>query len=177
MSPLCLASSALVASVSFGFEAEGQHVFEAPIRLPRLDERWPIVEESPEEQVITTDDGLTLTILPAALKLAPFAPAELQVARVPLADAPAFVPVGVELVDLFVLHPILSTLSPPAPLAFPDDTGLSPGTRVSFHALDYESGQLIPVASGEVDETGRPRTDDGEGISELTWVGLSVEVE
>lgn len=98
-------------------------------------------------------------------------------ARVPVDEAPAFVPEGVELADLFVLHPILSTLDPPASVSFPSDSGLIAGTRVRFHALDYELGQLIVVATGFVDESGRPRTDDEQGIPELTWVGLSVEEE
>jgi len=171
------ASSSLVASVSFAFEAEQAHVFDASIQLPRLDETWPLDEQADDEQVITTSAGLTLTVPAGALDLAPFAPPELQVAQVPLGAAPGFVPEGVALVDLFVLHPILSTLDPPAPIAFPSDTGLAVGTRVRFHALDYELGQLVPVATGEVGEDGRPRTDDGQGIPELTWVGLSVVEE
>ena len=102
-------------------------------------------------------------------------PDELQVARVAISDAPPIAPPGVELVDLFVLHPILSPIDPPAAIAFPADTGLAPGTRVTFHALDYELGQLVPVASGEVDAEGRAVSDEGQGIPELTWVGLSVE--
>lgn len=168
------ASSSLVASVSFAFEAEAAHVFRTPIQLPRLQETWPLDEEADDEQVITTDEGLTLTIPVGALKLAPFAPSELQVARVPLEAAPGFVPQGTELVDLFVLHPILSTLDPPAAVSFPSDTGLAVGTRVGFHALDYELGQLVSVAEGTVGEDGRPRTDHGQGIPELTWIGLSV---
>lgn len=168
------ASSSLVASVSFAFKAEAAHVFGTPIQLPRLDDTWPLDEEADNEQVITTSEGMTLTIPVGALDLAPFAPSELQVARVRLEAAPGFVPEGVALVDLFVLHPILSTLDPSAPVSFPSDTGLAVGTRVRFHALDYELGQLVPVATGEVGEDGRPRTDDGQGIPELTWIGLSV---
>jgi len=171
------ASSSLVASVSFAFEAQAAHVFGAPIQLPLLDETWPLDEEALDEQVITTSAGLTLTIAVGALDLAPFAPSELQVARVPLAATPDFVPEGVELVDLFVLHPILSTLDPPASIAFPNDTGLSPGTRVRFYTLDYEAGLLTTVATGLVDEQGRATTDAGQGIPELTWVGLSLEEE
>ena len=171
------ATTGLVASVSFSFEADAAHTFDAPIKVPRLEETWPLDEDATDEQSITTNEGLTITIPVGALQIAPFAPSELQVARVPVGDAPAFVPDGVELVDLFVLHPILSTLDPPAPVSFPSDTGLTAGTRVRFHALDYELGELVVVASGFVEESGRPRTDDGQGIPELTWVGLSVEEE
>lgn len=77
-------------------------------------------------------------------------------------QTPNFVPEGLDLVDLFVLHPILSTLDPPAPLSFPSDTGLAPETRVNFHTLDYETGQLVEVASGTVDTqtTLRRHSDD-----------------
>ncbi len=169
------ASNGLVASVSFAFQADSAHVFDAAIQLPRLEETWPLDEAATDAQAITTSEGLTLTIPAGALKLAPFAPSELQLARVPVGDAPDFLPEGVELVDLFVLHPVLSTLDPPAAVAFPSDTALPSGTRVRFHALDYTLGQLVDVATGVVDEDGRPRTDEGQGIPELTWIGLSVE--
>jgi hypothetical protein len=38
-------------------------------------------------------------------------------------------------------------------------------------------GQLVVVAAGVVGQDGRPRTEDGQGIPELTWLGLSVEDE
>ena len=91
-----------------------------------------------------------------------------------MAQAPAFVPDGVALVDLFVLHPILSTIDPPASVTFPADTGLAPGTSVVFHSLDYDTGQLVAVATGVVDADGRPASAEGLGLAELTWVGLSV---
>ena len=162
------------ASVAFAFEASGPHTFAAPIRTPRFDEVYPIDPEATEPQGWTTADGLTLTIEPGALSLAPFAPETLLVARVPLADAPPFVPDGLVLLDLFVLHPILSTLDPPAPVQFPATT-LPEGTPITFHTLDYDTGLLEIVARGAVDAAGRPTTDPGQGIDELTWVAISVE--
>jgi hypothetical protein len=163
--------------VSFGFEAESSHVFGSVIKLPRLDEIWPLDEAATEVQTISTDEGLGLSIAAGALQIAPFAPSELQLARVPVADAPDFVPDGLVLVDLFALHPILSTLDPPASISFPADSGLPVGTRVQFYALDYELGQLVAVATGTVDEGGRPASDSGQGIPELTWIGLGVMEE
>lgn len=169
------AGNGLFASVVFAFEADDALTFDTPVRTPALAEAWPLDPSAAADQVVTTDDGLTLTVLAGSLTLAPFAPAEVQVARVPVGQAPPFVPQGVELVDLFVLHPIQSTFDPPAPVAFPADTALPPGAGVRFHALDYETGLLVPVASGVVDADGRPVTDDGAGIPELTWVGVSLE--
>ncbi len=169
------AANGLFASVSAAFEPQGDTTFPEPVRTPRLDERWPVDPAATTEQRVVSADGLELTIPPGSLSLAPFAPSEVQVARVPPDRAPPVVPDGVELADLFVLHPILSTFDPPAPVAFPADTGLPPGTRVTFHALDYDLGVLVPVAAGTVDAAGRPVTDAGQGIPELTWIGLSVE--
>ena len=162
------------ASVAFAFEADGPHTFDVPIRTPRFSEVYPIDPEATEPQGWTTADGLTLTIEPGALSLAPFAPETLSVARVPLADAPPFVPDDLELLDLFVLHPILSTLDPPAPVQFPATT-LTEGTAIAFHTLNYDTGLLEFVARGAVDEAGRPTTHPGHGIDELTWVAISLE--
>jgi len=164
----------LIASVAVAFESDGDHALSEPLVLPRLTETWPLEEGAAAEQVVTTSHGLILTVPAGALRLAPFAPAELQVARVPAGKAPPFIPDGVVLVDLFALHPILSTLDPPAAVSFPPDTGLPAGTPVIFHALDYETGWLAPAATGVVDAGGRAVTGEGQGLSELTWLGLSV---
>lgn len=169
------ASNGLFASVVFPIEAASDLVLAQPVVTPELTELLPLEPDSSEQQVLTTEDGLELTIPASGFQLAPFAPEELQVARVPVARAPDFVPGDLELVDLFVLHPIQSTFDPPAPLAFPADLGLSPGQGVVFWTLDYETGLLAEAARGTVDDDGHPRTTDGSGISELTWVGLSLE--
>ena len=169
------ASNGLFASVVFAFEADAAMTFEAPVRTPKMTEAWPLDPSSSDVQEITTDDGLTLTLPPGALTLAPFAPAELQVARVPISEAPPFVPDGFALTDLFALGPIQSTFDPPAPVAFPPDSDLAPGSPVVFHSLDYDTGLLVPVATGTVDEAHRPMTDPGQGLPELTWVGVSLE--
>jgi hypothetical protein len=97
------------------------------------------------------------------------------VARVPVAMAPSFVPEGVELLDLHVLHPIRSRFEPPAAIEFPPNPELAPGTAVIFHGLDYDTGLLTPVASGTVNADGAPVTDPGQGIPELTWIGVSLK--
>ncbi len=169
------ATNGLFASVVVAFEAEAAMVFDAPIHTPELAEAWPVDPAAADEQVVTTDDGLQLTVTPGALTLAPFAPSEVQVARVPVGTSPPFVPEGLELVDLFALGPIQSTLDPPARVAFPGDTGLPVGAPVVFHSLDYATGKLSVVAHGTVDAAARPVTNEGEGIPELTWVGVSLE--
>lgn len=165
------ASNGLFASVVFPFEADSELTLAAAVVTPELAERWPI---DPEAGGLVSAEGLTLEIEPRALTLAPFAPSEVQVARVPLSEAPPFVPIGVELMDLFALHPIQSTVDPPATALFPP-SGLAAGVAVVFHSLNYDTGQLEPVAGGTIDTDGRPVTNDGEGLPELTWVGWSVE--
>ncbi|MFT4623357.1 MAG: hypothetical protein ACI8PZ_002013 [Myxococcota bacterium] len=169
------AANGLFASVVFAFSADQSVNFDGQIVAPSLDESWLVDPDATGEQRVVTSHGLELTIPAGSLSLAPFAPDEVQVARVPTHQAPPFVPDGVTLVDLFALHPILSTLDPPAPVAFPGDTGLMPGSSVTFHSLDYDLGLLVPVATGTVDADGRPATDPGQGLPELTWVGVSTE--
>jgi hypothetical protein len=134
------AANGLFASVVFAFSADGTLTFDGPIPTPSLDERWPVYPDATSEQQVMTSDGLQLTIPAGSLSMAPFAPDEVQVARVNVDQAPPFVPDDLTLVDLFALHPIQSILDPPAPVAFPGDIGLSPGTAVTFHSLDYETG-------------------------------------
>ncbi|RME27908.1 MAG: carboxypeptidase regulatory-like domain-containing protein [Deltaproteobacteria bacterium] len=169
------AGNGLFASVVVRFEADAAWTLDAPLTTPALTQRWPIDPASPDDQHFTSAEGFEIDIPAGSLTLAPFAPAELQLAREPLPLAPDFVPAGFELVDLFVLHPIQSTLDPPAPVRFPADTGLAPGTPVRFLALDYDTGMLTPVATGTVDDDGTAATAPGQGIPELTWIGLALE--
>ena len=166
------AENGLFASVVFPFEASDTVTFDDPVLAPALTETWPL--DPTIDQQIETDDGLSLTISADSLSLAPFAPEELQVARVPVARTPPMVPEGVTLLDVFVLHPIQSTLDPPAPVAFPGNTELSEGQAVAFWSLDYDTGLMAQVATGTVDAEGRPVTADGEGLVELTWVGVAL---
>jgi len=161
------------ASVVFPFEAEAAVELASPVLAPVM----ALVPFDPEVvglQSIHTADGLRLDVEPTSITFAPFADPVVLAARVPVADAPPFVPDGLNLVDLFVLHPIQSTIAPSASIAFPADTGLSPGTAVNFHTLDYETGLLTLAASGSVNADGVPESAPGQGISELTWVALSV---
>lgn len=169
------ASNGLFASVVFAFEADETTVLEDPVLAPALTEVHAVDPSATADQVIETADGLFLTIPVGSLTVAPFAPDEVQVARVPVEQAPPFVPDDLDILELFVLHPIRSTFDPPAPVAFPANTNLDPGTAVTFHSLNYETGELVPVASGTVGADGRPATDDGQGLVELTWIALSQE--
>ncbi len=168
------ASNGLFASVSVAFEAEGDLAFDTPIHTPELTEIYPLDPRASTPQVIESSQGLLLTIAKSSLSLAPFAPEELQLARVPWLDAPVVMPAGVELIDLFVLHPIQSTLNPPAAVTFPATT-LDVDTAVVFYSLNYDTGQMDIVARGAIDSLGRPATHPGEGLPELTWVGVALE--
>lgn len=162
------------ASVVVAVEILGDTQLGAPVRVPKLTERHPIDPSADTEQVVRASDGFELTIAPGSLSLAPFFAPEILIAAVPLDRAPTIVPAGVEIVDLHVLHPIGSTLEPPAPVRVPG-VGLADGTRITFHALDYQTGLLAPVASGSVDPGGVARTSPGQGIPELTWIAISVD--
>jgi hypothetical protein len=169
------ASNGWFASVVLPIDIAGDTTLVDPVQVPRLDERHPIDLATNEQQVIVSGDGLRLFVEPGTLTLAPFFEDEILVARVPIAAVPPFVPPGVELLDLHVLHPIRSTFEPPAAIQFPPNPELTPGTPVIFHSLDYDTGLLAPVATGIVNAEGAPVTNPGEGIPELTWIGVSLE--
>lgn len=169
------ASNGTFASVVLPILVEGDTTVANTVSVPRLDETHPVDLESTEVQTITSSDGLELELQPGSLTFAPFFEAEILVARVPVSDAPAFVPQEVELHDLFVLHPIRSTFDPPAPLRFPPDPELTPGTSVSFYSLDYDTGLLTPVATGVVNDEHAPVTSPGQGLPELTWVAVAID--
>lgn len=164
-------------SIVLAIDVSSDLAVDGPVLAPSLPEAIPLDASAGEAQVIETADGLGLFIEAGSLVFAPFAEAELRVRRVPVAQAPAFVPEGLVLVDLFVLDPILSTLEPPARVSFPPDLGLAEGQAVAVHALDYDTGWLVPVATGVVDASGRATSAEGQGIPELTWIALSVEEE
>lgn len=164
-------------SIVLPIDVSSDLAVDRPVLAPSLSEAILLDASAEEAQVIETADGLSLTIAAGSLALAPFADAELRVRRVPVAQAPAFVPEGVALIDLFVLDPILSTLEPPAGVSFPPDLGLAEGQAVVVHALDYATGWLVPVATGVVDASGRATSAEGKGIPELTWIALSLEEE
>lgn len=107
------ASNGLFASVVFPFHADTELTLTEPVPSPRLTEAWPVDPGAQAIQTVQSKDGLLLTIMPDTLTLAPFMEEAVQVARVPAEMAPPFVPDGVELLDLFVLHPILSLPSAP----------------------------------------------------------------
>jgi len=169
------AAGGQVASLVFAFEADDGFSFPAPIRDPVFQETWPIDPQAATAELVSSGAGLELSIPAGSLELAPFAPAEVQIARVPLEQAPPMVPAGVTLIDLFALGPIRSTFDPPAAVVFPSQSALPAGTAVAFYQLDYDTGQMKPVAGGIVDVQGRPETSPGQGLGELTWVGVAAE--
>ncbi|GEM_PF-1600081 len=168
------AANGLFASIVIPVTVDGNIKIERPVLSPRLTERHPIDPESNQIQWVESDEGLRLEIAPGSIEFAPFMPEEVQVARIPLESTPPFVPDGIELLDLFVLHPIRSTFEPAASVKFPVLPGTEPGTAVHFYALDYNTGWLKKVAEGVVDENGRPSSADGQGITELTWIGIAL---
>lgn len=162
------------ASVVFPVVVGGDTALAETLLVPSLTEKHPINLDSSQLQTVVSTEGLELDIEPGALTLAPFFEPEVLVARVLVEDAPPFVPEGVDLVDLHVLHPIRSTFEPPARLRLPANPALPPGSSVKFHSLDYDTGQLVEVASGTVGDDGIAATDEGQGIPELTWIGVSL---
>ena len=169
------ASNGLFASVALPISVTQDLELDFTVLSPALSERYPVDTSGQEPIKVESLDGLLLEFQADSLTIAPFMPAEIQVARIPLEKTPAFVPEGVSLDGLFVLHPIRSTFDTAATLAFPPLDNVEAGTSLVFYTLDYDTGWLKEVASGTIDTDGRPRTNPGEGIFELTWVGIALE--
>ena len=171
------AAGALHASVVFAFDAEADTTFPMPVPAPVFATTFAVNPEAADTEVYATPEGFALSVPPGSLTLAPFTDDAIYAVRVPLDRAPAFVPAGVDLVDLWALGPIQSTFSPPAAVAFPPDLGLIQGEGVGVYALGYATGLLARVSDATVADDGTASTADGGGIPELTWIALAREAQ
>ena len=144
-----------------------------PIVTPRLDAPLAYRPDVVEPQRLATADGFAITIRAADLKIEGFGEPKLYAVSIPREKAPPFGPIVDRLHALYVLEPLQSTLAKPAPIELPNPQALAVGAKVDIVALDYWKGALVPRAKGHVRADGKVVSDDGEGITELTWVGFA----
>jgi hypothetical protein len=103
----------------------------------------------------------------------------LRVAQVPLAKAPPYA-ASAHLAAIYVLAPSGATASAKMGVTLRNAAGLPPSSAVDFMVLgdNYFStppnvGQLTVQAQAHVSADGKTiQTDPGEGIIELTWLGV-----
>jgi len=160
------------ASLSFAF-TDGDADVELPaIVTPKLETPLAYRADLTDPQRLTTSDGFAMTVRAADLHVEGFDDTKLFAVPIPIAKAPPFA-VASKLHALYVLEPLQSTLAKPAPVEFPNPNGLAAGSKVDVFQLDYWKGELVRRAGGHVRDDGKVVTDDGEGITELTWIGFA----
>jgi len=163
------------ASLAFAFDGvdAGDLDFSKPIVTPHLDN--PLLYDAAvgDPQRLTTADGFAITIRAADLRIEGFGDPKLFSIRIPLDKAPPFGSVLSKLHVLYVLEPLQSTLAKPAPVEFPNPNALAVGTKVDIFQLDYLKGALVVTAGGHVRGDGKVVSEDGSGVTELTWLGFA----
>lgn len=162
------------ASLSFAFNGanDADYAFSRPIVTPKLDAPLPYRPEVAEPQRLTTSDGFAITLRAADLHIEGFGDAKLYAVPIPLDRAPPFAALS-RLHALYVLEPLQSTIASPAAVEFPNPKGLPAAAKVDILQLDYLQGELVKRATGHVRDDGEVVSDDGQGITELTWVGFA----
>jgi len=162
------------ASLSFAFTGAdtADHEFVRPIVTPKLDAPLAYRADVVEPQKLTTSDGFSITLRAADLHIEGFGDAKLYAVPIPLDKTPPFAAVS-RLHALYVLEPLQSSIASPSAVEFPNPRGLPVGSKVDIFQLDYSKGELVVHASGHVRADGKVVSDDGSGITELTWVGFA----
>lgn len=125
-----------------------------------------------DPQVLGAGAGVELGLRRADLAANGHALSDVAAAAIPKDQVPAMVRVaGEKVVAAFALHPFGVTSRSPitfkAPLSLPD------GTAVNIRTISDIDGRLSPVVPGHVG-AGSVTTDPGTGITQLTWVVVSV---
>ncbi|GAC1588850.1 MAG: hypothetical protein NVS3B20_16440 [Polyangiales bacterium] len=169
------ASGGPYASLAFAFSGAdfADVAFAKPIVTPRLVSPLPFKKDVVESQRLTTADGFVITLRAADVHIEGFGAPKLFAIQVPLDKAPPMGDVIPRLHALYVLEPLQSTLARPAPVELPNPKGLAVGARVDIFQLDYLKGVLVPAAKGHVRDDGKIVSDDGSGVTELTWIGFA----
>jgi hypothetical protein len=158
-------------------------VFPSPFRIPRLPDAGESFPASGAAGSVSSA-GLTLT-LSAQTKVdvdsITFQTPDDQAFRavaVPIERGPGFLDpsLGVEL--LYAVGPLETKLDPPAPLSLPNAKSWPAGAVVELLVHGYLKdepgyGTMAKTATGRVSADGaRIVTDDGQGITLLTWIGV-----
>lgn len=162
------------ASLSFAFTGAdtADHDFASPIVTPKLDVPLAFRADVADPQKLTTPDGFAITLRAADLHVEGFGDPKLYAVPIPPDKAPPFAAVP-RLHALYVLEPLQSTIASPAAVEFSNPKGLAVGAKVDILQLDYLKGELVVRASGHVRADGKIVSDDGSGITELTWIGFA----
>lgn len=160
----------------------------APIRLPALPANGPMLPTSPTSAASRIESaglaldlpaGVSLTVDVADVALGDLG-RQLRVAAVPTSDTPDFARRLPGVAAMFAIAPPGAVASAPLGVHITNDAALPPGTAVEILVLDDDyaplpptAGTARPAAKAHVSADGRTiDTDEGEGITHLTWLIL-----
>lgn len=162
-------------------QASDAVVLGSPIRVPRLDAVGPELPESPPAAPVTARAGdVTLTLVAGTTVELEFADAALlaegrKLRSGPVSSALAGDP---QVVGLHALAPFGAALKPAAEVAItlPAGHGITDGNVVDVVVLesrldDPQTGKLRVVGAATV-TGGVARSEPGNGLTRLTWVGV-----
>lgn len=163
-----------------------------------IDKGTLILPRMPNEGVTIPEDGVATTLLSGDVKLT--LPQGVKVAidkmeleepsqqqyralSVPLEKAPAFVDATSKIVALYALTPFATTFDPGVGVSIPNRTNLAAGAAVEFFSHGTEAddkygtfASFTKVAEGHVSADGSViQTDDGQRLSELSWLGVRLK--
>lgn len=142
------------------------------VYVPALAHGTSLGTAEKDPQVLGAGAGVELGLRRADLVANGHALSDIAAAAIPKDQIPAMVRVaGEKVVAAFGLHPFgvtsRSPMSLKAPLSLPD------GAAVNIRTISDIDGRLSPVVPGHVGG-GFVTTDAGTGITQLTWVVVSV---
>jgi hypothetical protein len=141
-------------------------VLSEPVVMPKL-QPSAVMPESLGD--VTVVDGVTLTVDPAELWLAPWEPDNVLQAAVP-AEIPALVPYA-DTLGVWYLAPFKSISYTPMPLTLDNRWGLAPGDTARAWYVSYLDAEWVDAGQMTVSPDGSVLT--GAAISELTTLVLA----
>lgn len=144
-----------------------------PVFVPRID--------GPEEQVVAgsattlTNPGIpdVVVVVPADEVVdddgQPYT-GTLRVSSVPPEFTPGALPDTLNPATVLTIQPMGIRFTEPAPVTFPNELGLAPGSEVDLWSLDHSTGEFEAVGVGVVSADGSLiNSRDGDGILETSW--------
>ena len=152
---------------------EGANVITRPIYLPRIATSSLTPIDPAADTVVTNSElGISLTVFAGSAvdESGNLFTGELSISEVPLALAPATLPVDLEPGLLFTIQPVGVFFNTPATLSIRNDRDAWPaGSKINFWSLDPELGVFAVVGDGEVSSDGATIETVNGGVRAADW--------
>ncbi len=153
-------------------EVETTLEMQQPVFLPHID----------QTAVATVEPGQDTTLVNGTLEITieiqrdsvlddqanPFE-GELTLSSVPPGFTPGALPDTLNPSTVITIQPMGLTFTQPAPITFPNELGLSPGSEVDIWSLDHSTGQFFVAGTGQVTPDGAWIETIAGGVRETSW--------